>query len=152
MIDDLYNQRILEFAGSISKTERLVDPQASAKAHSKLCGSTIIVDLSVVDGVVSDFGQDVKACALGQATASVMARVIVGAEPDELKRLREQMYDMLKNGGEAPKGRFEDFKYFAPVSEYRARHASTLLVFDAVVDCIEQIEKSGNFAEFERSV
>ncbi len=143
MIDDLYNQRILEFAGSISKTERLEQPQATAKAHSKLCGSTIIVDLDVTDGSVSNFGQDVKACALGQATASVMARTIIGATPQELKALRECMYEMLKNNGEAPQDRFDDFKYFAPVREYRARHASTLLVFDAVVDCLMQIEQSG---------
>lgn len=143
MIDDLYNQRILEFAGSISKTERLEQPQATAKAHSKLCGSTIIVDLEVTDGIVSNFGQDVKACALGQSTASVMARTIIGATPQELKALRERMYDMLKNNGEAPQDRFDDFKYFAPVREYRARHASTLLVFDAVVDCLMQIEQAG---------
>ncbi|GAA0602945.1 iron-sulfur cluster assembly scaffold protein [Paenochrobactrum glaciei] len=143
MIDDLYNQRILEFAGSISKTERLEQPQATAKAHSKLCGSTIIVDLDVTDGIVSNFGQDVKACALGQATASVMARTIIGATPQELKALRECMYEMLKNNGEAPQDRFDDFKYFAPVREYRARHASTLLVFDAVVDCLTQIEQAG---------
>lgn len=141
MIDDLYNQRILEFAASISKTERLKRPQATAKAHSKLCGSTIIVDLEVTDGIVSNFGQDVKACALGQATASVMARTIIGATPEELKALRECMYEMLKNNGEAPQGRFDNFKYFAPVREYRARHASTLLVFDAVVDCLAQIEQ-----------
>lgn len=143
MIDDLYNQRILEFAGSISKTERLEQPQATAKAHSKLCGSTIIVDLEVTDGIVSNFGQDVNACALGQATASVMARTIIGATPQELKALRERMYEMLKNNGEAPQDRFDDFKYFAPVREYRARHASTLLVFDAVVDCLAQIEQAG---------
>lgn len=143
MIDDLYNQRILEFAGSISKTERLEQPQATAKAHSKLCGSTIIVDLEVTDGIVSNFGQDVKACALGQATASVMARTIIGATPQELKALRECMYEMLKNNGKAPQDRFDDFKYFAPVREYRARHASTLLVFDAVVDCLAQIEQAG---------
>ncbi|MFK4825704.1 iron-sulfur cluster assembly scaffold protein [Paenochrobactrum sp. BZR 588] len=141
MIDDLYNQRILEFAGSISKTERLEHPQASAKAHSRLCGSTIIVDMDVIDGIVSNYGQDVKACALGQATASVMARTIIGATPEELKTLRECMYEMLKNNGDAPKGRFGDFKYFAPVRDYRARHASTLLVFDAVVDCLTQIEQ-----------
>lgn len=143
MIDDLYNQRILEFAGSISKTQRLEQPHASAKAHSKLCGSTIIVDLDVTDGIVSNFGQDVKACALGQATASVLARTIIGATPDELKALRACMYEMLKNNGEAPQGRFEDFKYFSPVRDYRARHASTLLVFDAVADCLAQIEQAG---------
>lgn len=142
MIDDLYSQRILEFAGNISRTERLKNPQASAKTHSKLCGSTIIVDLNVCDGVVSNFGQEVRACALGQAAASVMARTIIGATPFELKKLHMQMYEMLKNDGAAPQDRFADLKYFAPIRDYPARHASTLLVFDAVVECLAQIEQA----------
>ncbi|MEM8796911.1 MAG: iron-sulfur cluster assembly scaffold protein [Pseudomonadota bacterium] len=140
MIDDVYNAKILEYAGTISRLGRLDDPMASAKAHSKLCGSTVTVDLSVEDGKVSDFAHEVKACALGQASASIMARVVVGTRTEDLKSLRQTMHKMLKENGAPPDAPFEDFKYLEPVRDYRARHASTLLTFDAVVDAIEQIE------------
>ena len=140
-MDDVYNSRILEFAGNIPRIGRLDAPDASAKAHSKLCGSTVTVDLKLEDGKVSDFAHDVKACALGQASSSVMARNIVGATPDELRAVRQAMIAMLKDNGPPPTGRFEDLKYLEPVRDYRARHASTLLTFDAVVDCLDQIEK-----------
>lgn len=139
MIDDVYNAKILEFAGNIPRTERLADPDASAKAHSKLCGSTVTVDLKMDGDTVADYGHEVKACALGQASSSIMARNIVGATADELRTVREQMTAMLKQGGPAPTGRFADLQYLMPVKDYRARHASTLLVFDAVVDCLDQI-------------
>lgn len=139
MINDVYNARILEFAGNISRLGRLSAPDATAKAHSKLCGSTIIVDLSMNNGVVSDFAHEVKACALGQATSAVMALHVVGSTESELRALRDQMIAMLKNDGAAPDGKFDDFKFFEPVREYKARHASTLLTFDAVVDCLDQI-------------
>ncbi|WP_417690018.1 iron-sulfur cluster assembly scaffold protein [Roseibium sp.] len=141
MLDDIYNAKILEFAGNIPLLGRLENPQASAKAHSKLCGSTVIVDLILRDGVVSDFAHDVKACALGQAASSIMASHIVGATPDELREVRKVMHAMLKENGAPPEGRFEDLKFLEPVREYRARHASTLLTFDAVVDALDQIEK-----------
>ncbi|WP_298818200.1 iron-sulfur cluster assembly scaffold protein [uncultured Roseibium sp.] len=140
MLDDIYNAKILELAGNIPRTGRLEHPHATAKAHSKLCGSTVIVDLCVEDGVVTDFAHDVKACALGQASSSIMARHVVGASTDELRDIRETMRAMLKEGGEAPAGRFEDLKFLEPVREYKARHASTLLTFDAVVDALDQIE------------
>ncbi|MCC0029534.1 MAG: iron-sulfur cluster assembly scaffold protein [Brucellaceae bacterium] len=140
-MDDVYNSRILEFAGNIPRIGRLDAPDASAKAHSKLCGSTVTVDLKLDDGKVSDFAHDVKACALGQASSSVMARNIIGATPDELRAVRQAMIAMLKENGPPPTGRFEDLKYLEPVRDYRARHASTLLTFDAVVDCLDQIEK-----------
>ncbi|WP_289035784.1 iron-sulfur cluster assembly scaffold protein [uncultured Roseibium sp.] len=140
MLDDIYNAKILEFAGNIPRLGRLDTPQASAKAHSRLCGSTVVVDLNVADGKVSDFAHDVKACALGQASASIMAQHVVGATPDELRELRETMRAMLKDNGAAPEGRFEDLKFLEPVREYKARHASTLLTFDAVVDALDQIE------------
>lgn len=146
MIDDIYNKRILEFAGNIERLGKIDTPDAMATAHSKLCGSTVTVYLKMANGVVSDFSHDVKACALGQASSSVMARNIVGATVDELKSLRETMYAMLKDNGPAPQGRFEDLKYFEPVRDYRARHASTLLTFDAVVDCIRQIEEKAKAA------
>lgn len=140
MLDDIYNAKILEFAGNIPRLGRLDTPQATAKAHSRLCGSTVVVDLNVADGKVSDFAHDVKACALGQASASIMAQHVIGATPDELRELRETMRAMLKENGPAPEGRFEDLKFLEPVREYKARHASTLLTFDAVVDALDQIE------------
>ena len=139
MINDMYNARILEFAGNIPHIGRLEAPDATAKAHSKLCGSTVIVDLKVKDGVVVDFAHEVKACALGQATSSVMARHIIGSTESELRTLQAQMTAMLKDNGAPPEGRFEDLRFFEPVRDYKARHASTLLTFDAVVDCLDQI-------------
>lgn len=140
MLDDIYNAKILEFAGNIPRIGRLDHPDATAKAHSKLCGSTVIVDLSMKDGVVSDFAHDVKACALGQASSSIMAQNIMGASAAELREVQKSMRAMLKDGGEPPRGRFADLKFLEPVREYKARHASTLLTFDAVVDALDQIE------------
>lgn len=139
MINDMYNARILEFAGNIPHIGRLQSPDATAKAHSKLCGSTVIVDLKVRDGIVVDFAHEVKACALGQATSSVMARHIIGSTEAELRELQARMTAMLKDNGAPPEGRFEDLRFFEPVRDYKARHASTLLTFDAVVDCLDQI-------------
>ena len=138
-MEDVYNAKILEYAGNIPRIGRLENPDASAKAHSKLCGSTIIVDLTMDGDVVNNFAHDVKACALGQASASIMARNIVGASADELRTVRETMRKMLKENGPAPEGRFAELKFLEPVRDYKARHASTLLVFDAVVDCLDQI-------------
>jgi len=146
MIDDIYNKRILEFAGNMERIGRLPEPDAVATMHSKLCGSTVTVYLKMADGVVTDFAHEVKACALGQASSSVMARNVIGAASDELKAVRDAMYAMLKENGPAPEGRFEDLKYFEPVRDYKARHASTLLTFDAVVDCIRQIEDKAKAA------
>jgi NifU-like protein involved in Fe-S cluster formation len=141
MIDDVYNAKILGFAGNIGRIGRLADPDASATAHSKLCGSTVTVDLRMADGVVTDFAHEVRACALGQASSSIMARHVVGASADELRTVRDAMFRMLKENGPPPQGRFEDLKYLEPVRDYKARHASTMLTFDAVVDCIDQIER-----------
>ncbi|MFH1793918.1 MAG: iron-sulfur cluster assembly scaffold protein [Pseudomonadota bacterium] len=141
MIDDVYNAKILGFAGNISRLGRLSDADATAKAHSRLCGSTVVVDLKMQDGVVTDFAHDVKACALGQASSSIMAQNVVGASAQELRDVRETMLRMLKENGPPPGGRFSDLKYLEPVREYKARHASTMLTFDAVVDAIGQIEK-----------
>jgi NifU-like protein involved in Fe-S cluster formation len=141
MIDDVYNAKILGFAGNIGRIGRLADPDATARAHSKLCGSTVVVDLSMRDGVVTDFAHDVKACALGQASSAIMAQNVVGATADELREVREAMRKMLKENGPPPIGRFADLKYLEPVRDYKARHASTMLTFDAVVDAIGQIER-----------
>ena len=141
MIDDVYNAKILGFAGNIGRLGRLPAPDASAKAHSKLCGSTVLVDLCMRDGVVTGFAHEVKACALGQASSSIMAQNVVGATADELRAVRETMLKMLKENGPPPEGRFADLKYLEPVRDFKARHASTMLTFDAVVDAIGQIER-----------
>lgn len=140
MIDEVYNAKILEFAGNIPRIGKLDAPDASAKAHSKLCGSTVSIDIKVEDDKVSDYAHDVKACALGQSSASILAANIVGASSAELRALKTTMYKMLKEGGAAPEGRFGDLQFLVPVKDYRARHASTLLAFDAVVDALDQIE------------
>ncbi len=140
MINDIYNRKILEFAADIPRLQRLQAPDASATAFSRLCGSKVTVDLKMRDGVVTDFGQEVKACALGQASSSVMARHIIGSTAAELRSLKDQMYAMLKEGGPAPAGKWADYEAFIPVRDFKARHASTLLTFDAVTDAIAQIE------------
>ena len=141
MINDVYNTKILAFAGNIGRIGRLDQPDASATAHSKLCGSTVTIDLKMDGDVVTDFAHDVKACALGQASSAIMAAHVVGASAQELRGVREAMLKMLKENGPPPQGRFEDLKYLEPVRDYKARHNSTMLTFDAVVDAIAQIEK-----------
>jgi NifU-like protein involved in Fe-S cluster formation len=140
MINDVYNKKILGLAADIPLLRRLPDADASAVAHSKLCGSKVTVDVKMAGGVVTDFGHDVKACALGQASSSIMARHIVGSRADDLKALRETMYRMLKEEGPPPNGRWADCEALLPVRDFKARHASTLLTFDAVVDAVNQIE------------
>ena len=139
MLNDIYNRRILELAGDIPHLGRLPDPDGTATAHSKLCGSTVTVDVALRDGKVADFAHDVKACALGQASSSIMARNIVGSTPEELRDLREQMRRMLKENGAPPAGKWADCAVLEPVRDYKARHASTLLTFDAVVSALDKI-------------
>ncbi|HWX57584.1 iron-sulfur cluster assembly scaffold protein [Bradyrhizobium sp.] len=140
MLNDIYNKRIIELAGNIPRLGRLADPDASATAHSKLCGSTVKVDLRMDGDVVTDFAHDVKACALGQASSSIMARHVVGSHANELRALRETVRKMLKENGPPPDGKWADIALLEPVRDYKARHASTMLTFDAVVDAIGQIE------------
>ena len=140
MLNEVYNKRIIELAGNIPRIGRLSDPDASATAHSRLCGSTVTVDLKMSGDEVTDFAHDVKACALGQASSSIMARNVIGAKADELRDLRETVRRMLKENGTPPGGRWADIAVLEPVRDYKARHASTLLTFDAVVDAINQIE------------
>ncbi|MCA1998619.1 MAG: iron-sulfur cluster assembly scaffold protein [Hyphomicrobiales bacterium] len=149
MLDDVYNRRILELAGNIPRLGRLAAPDASATAHSKLCGSTVTVDLTMTGDVVTDFAHEVKACALGQASSSIMARNVVGASADELRAIREVVRSMLKENGPPPAGKWEDLRVLEPVRDYRARHASTLLTFDAVVEAIGKIEAQRKPAEQE---
>ncbi|WP_371346604.1 iron-sulfur cluster assembly scaffold protein [Ancylobacter sp. IITR112] len=140
MLNDVYNRRILELAADIPRLGRLAAPDATATAHSKLCGSTVTVDLALRDGVVVDFAQEVRACALGQASSSVMGELAIGSTPEELRAVREAMRRMLKENGAPPEGRWAELKVLEPVRDYKARHASTLLTFDAVVDALDQID------------
>jgi NifU-like protein involved in Fe-S cluster formation len=140
MLDDIYNKRILQLSASIPRLGRLQHADAKATAHSRLCGSTVTIDLAMDGDVVTDFAHDVKACALGQASSSIMAENVVGATADELRQVRQSMLRMLKENGPPPEGRFADLKFLEPVRDYKARHASTMLTFDAVVDAIDQIE------------
>ena len=118
----------------------LTQPDATATAHSKLCGSTVTVDLKMTGDTVTDFAHDVKACALGQASSSIMARHVIGAKADDLRKLRETVRRMLKENGAPPSGEWADIAVLEPVRDYKARHASTLLTFDAVAAAIDQIE------------
>lgn len=136
MLNDIYNKRILELAGNIPALGRLPEPDGTATAHSRLCGSTVTVDVRMDGDRVVEFAHDVKACALGQASSSIMARHVIGAGAEELRTVRQQMYAMLKEGGPAPEGRWEMLKCLEPVREFKARHASTLLTFDAVVEAV----------------
>ena len=141
MIDDVYNAKILGLAGNIGRIGRLDAPDASATAHSKLCGSTVTVDIRMEGDAICDFAHVVKACALGQAAASVLASNAIGATASEVRIAREAMLKMLKENGPPPEGRFAELAYLEPVRDYKARHASTMLTFDAVVDAIGQVEK-----------
>jgi NifU-like protein involved in Fe-S cluster formation len=141
MINEVYNKRIIELAGNIPRLGRLGEPDASATAHSRLCGSTVTVDLKMEGDRVTDFAHDVKACALGQASSSIMARNVIGSNANELRNLRETVRKMLKEDGAPPSGKWADIGVLEPVRDFKARHASTLLTFDAVVDAINQIEE-----------
>ena len=145
-LSDLYSQKILDLAGNAQQPGRLAQPDASARKVSRVCGSVIEVDLEVKGGVITAYGHEVSACALGQTSAAVVAREIVGTPVAEFRQVREQMHAMLKDNGAPPTGKWDDLRYLEPVREYRARHVSTLLVFDAVVDAIEKIESTQSVA------
>jgi len=140
MIDEIYNAQILAAAAAISHIGRLDDPHASAFKQAKYCGSTIIIDVMMQDGVITDFAQEVQACALGQAAASIVSRQIIGTTGDEIKTLHQTVTAMLQGQGEPPQGRFADFAMLQPAKDYKARHGSIVLVLDALIDCIQQIE------------
>lgn len=140
-LDDIYSERILELAGAIAHNGRLTHPDGTATAHSKLCGSTVTVDLRVAGGQVTEYGQVVKACLLGQTSCSVMGREIIGSTADELRAVGAQMRAMLKANGSPPAGRWADLGVLEPVRDYKGRHASVLLVFDAVETALSQVEE-----------
>ena len=140
MLNDVYNSRILELAGNIPRLGRLAAPDATATAYSKLCGSTVTVDIKMDGDTVTDFSHEVKACALGQASSSIMARNVIGSKADELREVRDTVRRMLKENGSPPRGKWADIAVLEPVRDYKARHASTMLTFDAVAAAIDQIE------------
>lgn len=141
MLNDIYSRRILELAANIPLQGTLPDAHASASAHSKLCGSMVTVHLKLDGDVVSAFAHEVKACALGQASSSVMGRHVVGSTAEELHALREDMRRMLKAGGDPPSGKWADLAFLEPARDLKARHASILLTFDAVVDALAQAQQ-----------
>ena len=138
MIDDLYSAKILKLAANMPHAGRLASPHGSAEKVAKLCGSRIVVDVEMTDGRVSDFAQDVKACALGQAAAAVLGANIIGATATEIEDARAALYEMLKADGKAPTGRFSDLAMLAPVKDYAPRHASTMLAFEAAAEAVRQ--------------
>ena len=152
MLNEIYNARILKLAGNIPLTERLAAPDASATAVSKLCGSKVTVDVKMDGDRVVAYGADVKACALGQASSSIMAEHVIGSTAAELHEVGAAMRRMLKEGGEPPRdiygGKWKDLEVLEPVRDYKARHASTLLIFDAVEEAVDaaMAAKSGQSA------
>ena len=139
MIDDLYSARILALAANMPRAGRLDAPQGSAEKVAKLCGSRIVADVVLDEtGVVTDFAQDVQACALGQAAAAVLGENVIGATSDEIATARDAFRAMLKEGGPPPEGRFKDLAVLLPVKDYPARHASSLLAFEAALAAVQQ--------------
>jgi NifU-like protein involved in Fe-S cluster formation len=139
MIDDLYSARVLALAANLPRLGRLARPDGTAEKTAKLCGSRIVVDVAVdADGRVSDFAQEVKACALGQAAAGVVGAEIIGASLEEVEAARVAAVAMLKDGGEGPTGRFEALRTLQLVKDYPARHASTLLALEAAAEALRQ--------------
>jgi len=144
MINELYNRQILNQAAQISHVGRLQNPQASAFKQAKYFGSTITVDLNLQDGVVTDFAQEIQACALGQAAASIIASKIIGTSAAELRQVHQTLKRMLQQDAAPPQGRFEAFAMLQPAKDYKARHGSILLVLEAIVACLNQIEDEEN--------
>jgi NifU-like protein involved in Fe-S cluster formation len=139
-LSDLYSENILAIAANQPVPGRLPSPDASARRVSRVCGSSIEVDIVLADGVIAAYGHDISACALGQTSAAIVATHVVGSSAEEMRQLRAQMYAMLKADGTPPEGRWADLRFLEPVRDYRPRHTSTLLVFDAVVNALDVIE------------
>ncbi|MBE9635535.1 iron-sulfur cluster assembly scaffold protein [Salipiger pacificus] len=135
----LYSSRILALAADIPRTERLEQPGATVKKRSPLCGSTVTVDLALEGGRVSDFGQDVKACALGQAAASVVGEAIIGCTPAQLAQARDALRAMLKEDGPTPPAPFDGLEVLRPAAAYKNRHASIMLALEAATEAAEEI-------------
>lgn len=141
-LDDIYNLKILELAAAIPHTGELPPPALRGEAHSKLCGSTVTVTLTLdpAGDVITGFGQTVKACLLGQAAASIVGREIIGTPVAEFRAVAAIMHRMLKENGPVPTGRWSDLALLEPVRDYRHRHTSTLLIFEAIERAIAAAE------------
>lgn len=139
---NLYSQRILALAADIPHHGRLDAPQSSIRKRAPLCGSTVTVDLDMADGRITRFAQDVKACALGQAAASLMGANIIGRNHDEVARARDQLRAMLTEGAEPPGAPFHGYEVLSPAREYRNRHASILLALEATVEAVEAAQRA----------
>ncbi|MEM8824279.1 MAG: iron-sulfur cluster assembly scaffold protein [Pseudomonadota bacterium] len=135
----LYSGRILALAADMPATEPLTDPDATVRKRSPLCGSTVTVSIKCADGRITDYSQDVKACALGQASAAVSGRVMRGRTAADVTRARDELRAMLKEGGPVPSAPFDGLEVLLPARDYRNRHASILLALDATVDALEQV-------------
>lgn len=138
-LNEIYNSELLELAAHIPHSERLAAPQATITAHSKLCGSTVSIDLNMQGDRVTGYGQTVKACLLGQAASAIVGRHIIGATSAELREAAAAMRRMLKDNGPPPAGRFAGLSVLEPVRHYKARHGSVMLVFDAVEKALDEI-------------
>jgi NifU-like protein involved in Fe-S cluster formation len=138
----LYSGRILALAADMPRTTRLITPDGTAKKRSPLCGSTVTVDIVLTDGKISDYAQDVKACALGQAAASVIGSAVVGLTPDQIQAGRDELQAMLKSNGPVPAAPFDGLDVLEPAKDYKNRHASILLAFDATLDAIHAAKTS----------
>ena len=138
----LYSAKILALAADIPHLDRLENPGATVKRRSPLCGSTVTVDVTVKDGKVAEFGQDVKACALGQASASVVGSAIIGATRTQVETARDQLKAMLKNGGPAPDAPFDGLEVLIPARDYKNRHASIMLALESTLEAMDQAEQA----------
>ena len=145
-LNDLYSEKILDLAANALQPPRLASPDASARKVSRVCGSVIELDIAVRDGIITGYGHDISACALGQTSAAVVAREIVGTSLEEVRTLRAQMHAMLKEDGAPPAGKWSDLMYLEPVRAYRPRHMSTLLVFDALVEAVDKVDLAESVA------
>jgi len=140
MVDliSLYSKRILALAADIPHAERLPNPDGSASKRSPLCGSTVTVDVKLERGRVSEFGQDVKACALGQASAAILGANVIGLDLSDARTVRDALRAMLKDGAKPPKGAFEKLSLLEPARDYKNRHASIMLTLDATVEAMAE--------------
>lgn len=143
----LYSQRILALAADIPHAERISEPEGSATKRSPLCGSVVTVDVLMADGRVADLGMDVKACALGQASAAVLGGAAIGRAASEIETARDQLRAMIRDGADAPEGPFAAMEALIPARDYRNRHASILLAWDALLDAMDQATTPAAAAE-----
>jgi NifU-like protein involved in Fe-S cluster formation len=140
-LDDVYQEKLLAYAGDIARNRRLADPDASAKVVSRSCGSEVTVDIKLEDGVITDYGQEVEACALGSASSSIFARIVIGKTLEEVRQVRDRMRDMLKKGGPPPDGDWAELALLEPARAFANRHQSILLPFNATIRAGEKLER-----------